>query len=169
MTAATPSLSDMIAAAQQRQADRQARATAETEQDLLDKEQRFRAELTKLFGELPNLLGIAVDFDRWTKPIAFFNYQGHGYGIDQGVDFIWRLTRLDAYNGDRQIHKEITPLYGNEITSNQDVFLLNLVTLSELPSSPPMTTVELPEPTAEERLLNALREMIRSEACNVTF
>ena len=160
----TLSLSDMIAGAQQRRAEYQTRIDAEAEQDRLDKEQCFQAKLTNLFGELPRLLDITVDFDRWTKPIAFFNYQGHGYGLGQGVDFIWRLTRLDAYDDNRQIHREITPLHRNDAIGNQDTFLLALIALSELPSFAPIRSDELPEPTLEERLLAVLREFIHQEA-----
>lgn len=172
MTIATLSLSDMIAAAQAREAQSIANVEVERQRRQQERIEELRENLIRLFGDLVAMLGITFEPVRHDSAIACFAYEGHAYHLSSGRH-CWHLTRMDERDEDDERDlpgAEVYASYRNDAAANQDALLLALVDLAAKPVLPPLppmsgrSTSTPPEPTLEERLLSVLREFIRSES-----
>jgi hypothetical protein len=164
-------ITEMITAAQERRAKQIADVDARRKQEQQEGLANFRSHLNELFGELPALFDMTVECNGYDSFIVSFSYQGRPYRMSEGRN-AWYLRRIEKRDQDDE--RELPNLdfyahYHNGERDNQDNFLLALIELSERPDTPRRAATKetkAPEPTLEERLVETLREFIRTEAPN---
>jgi len=167
----TSTLTDMIAAAQRRQAVIEQERATDRERRQRESCKHFRERLAEFFGDIPAMLDMVVETSDHGSLSALFRHEGRGYSLREGRD-IWWLTRLDARDedDDRELPRdEFWASFRDSLQERQDRFLLSLSDLSKQPDTPikqPTKHEPEPEPTLEERLVLVLREFIHAEAGN---
>jgi hypothetical protein len=131
--------------------------------------QRFHAKIEDLFGaDFLRMFGV-FDFDctEHGSPFVRFSYRDRVYSL-RGGRYGMALTRMDPREDSdvRELPRiEFNAHSQEEHAVNRDNLFCALSDLSEQPDTPyrPRRIVETePEPSAEERLIEALREIIRT-------
>lgn len=132
--------------------------------------QGFQQEMDEWFGtEFVELLGARFELSELSGHTMRFTYRGREYSLRTGDDKT--LTRLDPReDGDDGPlpHSYVFLHWRNGVAENRDELLCALADLDavEVPPRPARrssTSEPEPEPTTEERLLAALRELISDE------
>lgn len=156
--------------------ERQNVQIAELEQQKLKRRQEameaFRERLNDMFGSLVSMLDMGVQTGEYLdSAYAMFGYESRLYRLSMGRDF-WYLTRRDTRleDDDRELPSaDFSANYHNDMTANQDAFLLALADLAQQPDAPFKSTRQIdPTPTPrvmdefEERMIDALRQWMQS-------
>lgn len=165
-------LETMISAAREREA--QAQQAREREQ--AEREQRALCNAIErargLFGaDLLELLGVRFEPRDYGAPSLSFVYAGAEYSLCESESRNYSLVRLDPRDEDDERLRPHASFYflWDDQAGNRDRLLLALADLAAEPALPPLVRREhqgsppAPPPSAEERLLAALRGYIRDE------
>lgn len=174
-------ITEMIAAAQERQ-EKQAQAHRQEQAERNEQALRRAIDRTReIFGaEILELLGVRFERSEYGAPHILFHYQGVEYSMrEHNEACVFTIIRLDPRDEDDERPRPRDNFYfqWREQEDNRDRLLLTLVELAAAPEIPPMARQErqerqeelAPPPTIEERLVEALRALIRAEVPNSTY